>query len=151
LSLGEDVGLLGGGNADRSGDRVRRLELGRDHEVDVDLALLPGLDVLRVRGAHDRLRARELLGEHRSDEVDLVTGRAGDHERSPIDPGVLQDAARSAVARHRTDVIPVRERLKATRIDVDDRDVVLVVESFDDRHADLPGAEDDDVHTISGA
>ena len=41
----------------RPGDRVRRLELGGDHEVDVDLPLAPRLQVLGAGRAHDRPRA----------------------------------------------------------------------------------------------
>src|ERR671913_503375 len=47
-------------DADQPGNRVRGLELGGDHEVDVDLALAPRLEVLDARGAHDDPRAREL-------------------------------------------------------------------------------------------
>ena len=41
---------------DDSGDRVRGLELGRDHEVDVELALAPHLQVLLVGRPDDRAR-----------------------------------------------------------------------------------------------
>ena len=41
LPLCEDVCLPRGGNADRRRHRVRRFELGRDDEVDVQLALSP--------------------------------------------------------------------------------------------------------------
>ncbi len=41
LPLCEDVGLSRGGDADRGRDRMRSFELGRDDEVDVQLALSP--------------------------------------------------------------------------------------------------------------
>ena len=73
LTVGEDVGLQGGRNADHAGDRVRRLDLGRDDEVDVEPTLAPELDVLDVRRPDHRRRARCLdPGEGRGDEVRLV-------------------------------------------------------------------------------
>ena len=64
LAVGENVGLARGGNADDPADRVGRLELRRDDEVDVELAGAPELDVLDVRRSDDgrrplRLAARE--------------------------------------------------------------------------------------------
>ena len=125
---------------------MRRLELGGDHEVDLDLPLLPGLDVLRVRGAHDGLRLGELLRERAGDEVDLVPRRAGDHEVGQIHAGVLEDAARRPVALDRADVVLVRESLQPRGVEIDDRDLVLFVQRLDDGRADLPGTEEDDLH-----
>ena len=58
LAVREDVRLPRGRHADRPRDRVRRLELGGDDEVDVELALAPDLEVLGVRRAHDGRRLR---------------------------------------------------------------------------------------------
>ena len=99
LPVGEDVGLLRGRDADGLRDRVGRLELGGDHEVDLDVPLLPRLDVLGIRGADDRLRLGDLLDEKRRHEVDLVARRAGDHQRRPVDAGLQQDAPGGAVTR----------------------------------------------------
>ena len=56
LAVGEDVRLPRRRDADDARDRVRGLELGRDDEVDVELALAPDLEVLDVRRSDDRLR-----------------------------------------------------------------------------------------------
>ena len=148
LAVGEDVGLLGRGNADRARDRMRRLELGGDHEVDLDLPLVPGLEVLGVRGADDRLRVGELLRERRGDEVDLVSRRAGDHERRLVDPRVLEDATGRPVPSHGADVVPIRDGLESRRVEVDDRDLVVRVQRLDDGRPDLAGSEDDDLHDV---
>ena len=58
LPSAKDVGLARRGEADDAGDRVSGLQLGRDHEVDVDLALPPGLQQLHARRADDRLGRR---------------------------------------------------------------------------------------------
>ncbi len=57
LAVREDVRLSRGRDADDAADRVRRLELGPDDEVDVELALAPEVDVLGARGADHRRRA----------------------------------------------------------------------------------------------
>ena len=81
LSVGEHVGLAGGGDADDAADRVCGLELGGDDEVDVELALAPELDVLDVRRADHRRRPRRLAArEHARDEVHLVARGARDDE-----------------------------------------------------------------------
>ncbi len=146
LTVGEDVGLLSGRHADGARDGVRRLELGGDHEVHLDLVFLPGLDVLRVRGPHDRLRLGELLRQRSGDEVDLVPRRAGDHEVRSGDAGVLEDAARGPVPSDRANVVPVGERLQPGRIEINHRDVVLLVQRLADGGADLAGSEEDDLH-----
>ena len=58
LPIGEDVRLARRRDGDRARDRIRRLDLGRDDEVDVELALAPDLEVLGVRGADDGRRPR---------------------------------------------------------------------------------------------
>ena len=74
LAVGEDVGLPRRRHADDPRDGERRLALGRDDEVDVELALLPDLEVLLVRRAHDGLRLRrELLREDRA--MRLISSR----------------------------------------------------------------------------
>ena len=73
LALGEDVRLPRGRDAEDPRDRVRGLELRGDDEVDVELALAPGLEVLDLAGADDvRALASSAFGEHRRDEVRLV-------------------------------------------------------------------------------
>ncbi len=73
LALREHISLAGGRDAEDAADRIRGLELGRDDEVDVELALAPELDVLDARGADHGRRALGLApGEHAGDEVDLV-------------------------------------------------------------------------------
>jgi hypothetical protein len=73
LPVGEHVGLTGRRDAEDATDRVRRLELGRDDEVHVELSFAPQLDVLDARGADDRGRALRLAPrEHSRDEVHLV-------------------------------------------------------------------------------
>src|SRR3712207_8645990 len=54
--------------------------LRRDHEVDVELALTPGVEQLHARRAHDGPRLRHALDEDRADEVDLLA-RAARHEQ----------------------------------------------------------------------
>ena len=71
LPVGEDVGRSR--SARRSSARpCRPSELGRDHEVDLNVTFLPGLDVPGLGGSDDRLSFGDLLDEHRRDEVDLV-------------------------------------------------------------------------------
>ena len=70
LALGEDVRLPRRRHADRPRDRVRGLDLRGDDEVDVELALVPHLEVLRVGRPHDRRHAgRDRLRDHRGDDV----------------------------------------------------------------------------------
>ncbi len=73
LALREHVRLPGGRYAEDAADRVRGLELRRDDEVDVELALAPELDVLDARRADHGGRVLGLATrEHAGDEVDLV-------------------------------------------------------------------------------
>ena len=147
LTLGEDVGLSRSRNSDDARDRVRRLELGGDDEVDVELALPPDFEVLDVLRSDDRARTRrEPLGKDAGDDVDLVAGRACDHEIGPVDPGLLENAAASTVALESQDVVPVGERAELGRIGVDHGHRVLVVERLDDRRPDLAGPDDEDLH-----
>ena len=127
-------------------NRVGGLELGRDHEVDVDQPLLPGLEVFRVRSPHDRLRLRDALRQRPGDEVDLVPRRTGDHEVGKLDVGLLEHASGRAVALHRADVEVVRERLQPRGVEIDDGDLVIAVQRFDDGRAHLPRADKDDLH-----
>ena len=81
LAVGEHVRLSRGGHADRAGDRVRGLELGRDREVDVEASLAPEVDVLDVRRPDHGRRPRRLDARERAgDEVHLVARGAGDEE-----------------------------------------------------------------------
>ena len=147
LPLGEGVRLARRRDADRPRDRVRRLDLGGDDEVDVELALPPDLEVLGVRRADDRRRpVRAGLRDHRRDDVRLVARRARDQEVGLGDPSLGQDAAAGAVALQRGDVVALRDRGQPLLVEVDHGQLVLVVERLDDRRADLAGADDEDLH-----
>ena len=112
-------------HADGAGDGLRDLDLGRDHEVDVELPLAPGLQVLGALRARDDLPAAQRAGLQRGDDVDLVAVRRRDHEVGAADAGAHQDGARGAVALDRQDVVAVAERVEAGRVEIDDRDVML--------------------------
>ena len=57
-AAGEDVGLHRRRHADGARDGLGDLDLRRDHEVDVELPLAPGLEVLGARRADHRRRPR---------------------------------------------------------------------------------------------
>ena len=96
-------------------DRVRGLELGRDHEVDVDLPLVPGLEVLDVGGADDRRALESRLASIA--ETRLISSRdVHASRRSAVaDPGLAGGPAARAVAATARDVVAVLERLDARR------------------------------------
>ena len=151
LPLCEDVGLPRGRDADRRRDRVRRLELGRDDEVDVELALSPQLEVFDVRRADDRLCARcELSDEHRGDDVRLVLRRTRDDEVRVRDARVVEGRTAGAVALDGHDVEAIRQRGQPRGVDVEHRHRVLVVKRLDDRRTDLACADDEDPHPQAG-
>ena len=143
----EHVGLSRGRHPDRTGDRVRRLELGRDGKVDVQASLSPQVDVLDVRRPDHGRGARGLEARERArDEVDLVAGGARDEEIRLADSRLPNRPAAGAVRLDRADVVAVGERLEALADDVDHREVVLAVKRFHDGRADLTRAHDDDPH-----
>lgn len=148
-AVGEHVGLAGGREADEAGDRVGGLELGGDHEVDVDVPLAPRLQVLDVGGAHDRARPGQPLDEHRRHQVGLVA-RGSDHDQVRFrHAGLLQRPPARAVALDGADVVAVGKRAEAPFVEVDHRDCVLAVERFDERAPDVACADDDDLHGAS--
>ena len=147
LSLREDVGLTGGGNADDPADRVSGLELGADDEVDVQLTDAPQLHVLDVGRADHRRRASGLATrEHAGDEIDLVARGAGDDEVGVLHPGRGQNAPTRPVALDGYDVVTLRERGEPRGLGVEHRDLVIVVECFDDRETDLARSDEEDPH-----
>ena len=147
LTLGEDVGLPRSRNSDDARDRIRRLELGRDDEVDVELALPPDFEVLDVLRPDDRSSTgREPFGEDAGDDVDLVTGGARDHEVGSDNPCLLENAAARTVTLERQDLVPVGERAELGRIGIDHGDRVLAVERLDDGRPDLACPDDEDLH-----
>ena len=135
-----------GRHADGARDGAGGLRLARDHEVDVELPLAPGVEVLLA--AHPRRDAprAERTGLERRDDVRLVARRAGDEEVGDADAGAQEGRARRAVAGHREDVEAVREPVEPVRVEVDDGDVVLVVERLGDRAAHLPRSDDQHLH-----
>ena len=143
LAVGEDVGLSRRGHADDAADRVRRLELGRDDEVDVELALAPELDVLDVRRADHRRCARGVSRRANMPATRFTSSRdVQAMTRSALsDSGRCEVLAARPVALERRDVEAAGERLEARRLGVDHGDLVLVVERLDDRRADLPRAD----------
>ena len=73
LAVCEDVRLPGGRHAQDLRDGVGRLQLRRDDEVDVEVALLPRLEVLDLRRPDDRPDlGAQLLRQHRRNQVRLV-------------------------------------------------------------------------------
>ena len=147
LAVGEDVRLPRRGHADRARDGVGGLHLRRDGEVHVEPPFVPEVDVLDVRGADHRRRARRLDARERAgDEVHLVARRAGDEEVGVARAGLLDRAPARAVRLDRADVEAVRERLEAVAYDVDHGQVVLRMERLDDGRSDLPCPHDDDLH-----
>ena len=151
LTVREDVRLARCRQADDPRDRVRRLELGRDHEVHVELALAPHLEIFLVGRPDDRARLRrEVPREDRRDQVDLVTRGAGDHQVGLEEPSLLEGPAAGAVPLDRRYVEAIGERREAARVEVDDRHVVLAVQCLDDRCANLPGSDHEDPHDETG-
>ena len=147
LALGEDVGLTGGGNADDPADGVCSLELGADDEVDVELTDAPELHVLDVGRADHRRRVSSFTPrEHPRHEVDLVSRRAGDDEVGVLYPGRGQDAPARPVAFDGHHVVALGERSEPRRLGVEHRDLVVVVESFDDGETDLARSDEKDPH-----
>ena len=147
LALGEHVRLHRRADADHPGDRVGRLDLGRDDEVDVELPLAPELDVLDVGGADHGGRLGCLEPRERArDEVRLVARRAGEHEVGVAHARVGQSAPAGAVRLQRRDVEALADRGEAGRIEVENGHVVLAVESLHDRRSHLAGADDEDLH-----
>jgi hypothetical protein len=106
LAVGEDVRVARGRQTEDRGDRIRRLQFGRDHEVDFELTLAPRLEVRRAGGADDRLGVRHALEEHRADEVRLFPRAAPDEEVAAFSGRPLDDALGCAVALDRPDVEP---------------------------------------------
>ena len=151
LAVGEDVGLAGGREPECGRDRVGGLELGRDHEVDLEVALAPGVEVGGARGADDRLRARQPLDQHRADEVGLLARAAADEQVGLLDAGLADHLLGRAVALDRADVVAARERGEPVGGDVDHRDLVLLVERVDQRAADVRRAEHDDLHAAESS
>ena len=115
LAVGEDVGLARGREPERRRDRVGGLELGRDHEVDLEVALAPGVEVGGARAAHDRLRARQPLGEHRADEVGLLARAAADEQVGLLDARLADHLLGRAVALDRADVVAAARARRAGR------------------------------------
>ena len=148
-AVGEDVGLAGRRQTDDAGDRVRRLELRRDHEVDVDLAVrqASSSSTLVVRTtvfAFERRLTRIAQTRFASSRGLQASSRSASST-----PRLAHDLARGAVALHGPHVVGVGERLQPGGIDVDDREVVLLVQRVDERAADVPGSQHDDLHARS--
>ena len=148
LPVGEDVGLSRRRDAEDAADGVRRLELGRDDEVDVELPFAPEVDVLDARGADDGRRAPRRLAprEHAGDEVHLVAGGAGDDEIGGLNAGGGEILPARPVALEHGDVVARGHGLQAGCLGVEHRDLVVLVEGFDDGRADLAGADEEDPH-----
>ena len=114
---------------------------------EVELALAPHLQVLRVARADDRLRlGGEAAGEQRRDDVDLVARRARDEQLRVADAGVEQHLPARAVAGDDAGVEAVGDRVQARLVEVDDGDGVLLVERLHGRRAYLAGADDEHLH-----
>ena len=62
------------------------------------------------------------------------------------DSGLLERTAAGAVSDEDPRFVAFCERGQPLLVEVDDRDVVLVVERFDHGRADLAGTDDDDLH-----
>ena len=61
-------------------------------------------------------------------------------------PAAREHAPAGAVPLERGDVVALREGREPLLVEVDHRQLVLVVQRFDDRRADLAGADDEDLH-----
>ena len=147
LTFGEQVGLARRRDADRARDRVGGLDLRGDDEVDVELPLPPHLEVLRIRRPDDRRRPPgACLRDHRGDDVGLVSRGAGDQEVGVGDPRTREDAPARPVPLDRCHVVPRRERRQPRFVQVEHRQLVLLVQRLDDRRSDLARADHEDVH-----
>ena len=110
------------GHADRPRDRVRRLELGRDDEVDVELALAPHLEVLGVRGAHDRRHPRcETPSRSSPRRCSSRPSRCTRSGGRPPRCRRREHPAAGAVALDRVDVVALRERGEPLLVEVERR------------------------------
>jgi hypothetical protein len=149
LAVGEDVGVARGGDAEDRRDGVRGLELRRDHEVDVDLTLPPGLEVGGAARADDRLRARHALGEHRAHEIRLLVRAAADEQVRLCHARLGHDVPARSVALDRAHVGAIRDGREPLPVNIDHRDVVLLVQRLDEGARDVTGAQHNDAHAAS--
>ena len=65
-------------------------------------------------------------------------------------PASWRVRAAGAVPLDRRDVEAIRERRESSRVEVDDRHVVLAVQCLDDRCPHLPGSDHEDPHDETG-
>ena len=68
---------------------------------------------------------------------------------APATPALRDHALGRAVALDDPDVVAIRQRREPARVDVDHRDLVVGVQRFDDRAADVARPEHDDLHDAS--
>ena len=92
------------------------------------------------------VRGRARLRDHRGDDVRLVARGAGDQQVGLGDPGGREHAPAGAVSLDGVHVVALRDRGEPLLVEVEDRQLVLFVESLHDRRADLAGADDEDLH-----
>ena len=117
--------------------------VGRDAEQ-VEVLLVP-----RIVDAGDDLRHAVLLArELADDDVVLVVARGGDEDvRRPRDAGLLEDEELGRVARLHPVLELLLEALEAVAPLLDERHLVAHRdEAAHEVRADLPAADDDDVH-----
>ena len=128
---------------------MRRLELGADDEVDVELTAAPELDVLHVRRADHRRRARSLAPrEHARDQIHLVPGGAGEDEICRSDSGASEVAPAGPVSLVRRDVVAIGDRLEPRHLRVENGDLVIRVESLENGRTDLACPDEEDPHEL---
>ncbi len=90
----------------------------------------------------DRIRRRA------GDDVGLVVVGAGDHHVGVLDAGLFEDGHVGAVAGHRQHVVGVGEFLGTVGPLVNDCHRVFARQIRRDALADLPAADDEDIHGV---
>ena len=145
---GEHLRVDRPGRGDDLFDVGGELRLGPQHAVDSELfqpGFRGGAEKIGARHQADGFGTANLVGNRASDDVDLVQAGAGHEERCVLDAGPDQYVRARAASEDELHV-HARKHVGHGRILIDHEHFMVGSQGAGERGADLPAADDHDVH-----
>ena len=120
-----------------------------DRETGFAQQLVALIELGRAQTGNGGGNIENVVGDLADHQIRLVGRRAGNDHVGVFGPSLAQHRRLDAIANHAAQVQTLFQQPQASRVLVDDGDVVLLGhQAFSDAFAHAASAEDDDVHNL---